>query len=116
MDAGWTTASVSLLSALVAVASVIVTVIEGRRARRNTERLGHRDHWWQRWSWVVERALSDDERRRRAAALMTHALMTRTWVTDDDVWVERALDDHETTTARRRRGGEERSDDDLRRR
>lgn len=113
MDTGWTSASVSLLSALVAVASVVVTVVEGRRARRNTEFLGHRDHWWQRWSWVVERALSADERRRDAAALMTDALMTRTWVTDDDKWVERALDDHETTAARRLRGREERPDDDL---
>ncbi|MDP4334010.1 hypothetical protein Q7F20_11585 [Curtobacterium sp. A7_M15] len=116
MDAGWTSASVSLLSALVAVASVVVTVVEGRRARRNTEFLGHRDHWWQRWSWVVERALSADERRRDAAALMTDALMTQTWVTDDDEWVRRALDDHETMTARRRRTGKERQDDDLRRR
>ncbi|MFJ2977515.1 hypothetical protein ACIPEP_01535 [Curtobacterium sp. NPDC087082] len=39
--------------------------------------------------------------------------MTRTWVTDDDKWVERALDDHETTAARRLRGREERPDDDL---
>jgi len=76
--------------------------------------LGHRDHWWQRWSWVVERALSDDERRRDAAALMVDALMTRAWVTDDK-WVERSLDDRETTIARRRRNGKEPPDDDLRR-
>lgn len=109
MDAGWTTASVSLLSALVAVASVIITVIEGRRARRNTERLGHRDHWWQRWSWVVERALSDDVRQRDAAALMTRALITRAWATNDDVWVEQALGAQEEldahATRRREEGG-----------
>jgi hypothetical protein len=115
MDAGWTSASVSLLSALVAVASVVVTVVEGRRARRNTEFLGHRDHWWQRWSWVVERALSDDERGRDAAALMTHALMTRAWVTSDDAWVHDALDERETRKARKRGDGEEQTDDDLRR-
>ncbi|MFJ3035296.1 hypothetical protein ACIPC2_12895 [Curtobacterium pusillum] len=115
MDVGWTSAVVSLLSALVAVASVVVTLVEGRRARRNTEFLGHRDHWWQRWSWVVERALSDDERRRDAAALMVDALMTRAWVTDDDKWVERSLDDRETSIARRRRNGKEPPDDDLRR-
>lgn len=113
MEPGWTSAIVSLLSALVAVASVVVTVVEGRRARRNTESLGHRDHWWQRWSWVVERVMSGDERQRDAAALMTDALMTREWVTKDDRWVERALDDHETETARKRRLGEERQDDDL---
>jgi hypothetical protein len=107
MDAGWTSASVSLLSALVAVASVVVTVVEGRRARRNTEFLGHRDHWWQRWSWVVERALSADERRRDAAALMTHALMTRAWATDDDAWVEEALEQHEENATRERRIDEE---------
>ena len=113
MDVGVTGAVVSMLSALVAVASVVVTVLEGRRARRNTEFLGHRDHWWQRWSWVVERAMSDDPRRQDAAALMTHALMTRPWVTADDVWVEDALDDHETGAARRDRGRKERGDDDL---
>jgi hypothetical protein len=116
MDVGLASAVVSLLSALVAVASVVVTVVEGRRARRNTEFLGHRDHWWQRWSWVVERVMSGDERQRDAAALMTDALMTRMWVTDDDKWVERSLDDHEKKVARRRRDREERSDDDLRRR
>ncbi|WP_144715307.1 hypothetical protein [Curtobacterium pusillum] len=116
MDTGWTSAAVSGFGALVAVASVVVTVSEGRRARRNTEFLGHRDHWWQRWSWVVERALSGDERQRDAAVLMVEALMTRAWATDDDKWVERSLDDHETTAARRRREREEGSDDDLRRR
>lgn len=114
MDVGLASAVVSLVSALVAVASVVVTVVEGRRARRNTESLGHRDHWWQRWSWVVARALSDDERQRDAAALMTDALMTRAWVTDDDKWVEDALDDHETIAAKRRRDGKELTDDDLR--
>jgi hypothetical protein len=112
MDVGWTGALVSLLSALVAVASVVVTVVEGRRARRNTESLGHRDHWWQRWSWLVERALSDDPQQRDAAALMAHALMTRPWATEDDEWVEQALDTNEKLdariAARSERGGPER--------
>ncbi|WP_439693502.1 hypothetical protein ACRQ4B_04510 [Curtobacterium sp. SP.BCo] len=114
MDPGWTSAIVSLLSALVAVASVVVTVLEGRRARRNTEFLGHRDLWWQRWSWVVERAVSDDRRQREAAALMARALMTRTWVTNDDEWVQSELDRNEAPTTRTRRHREEQTDDDLR--
>lgn len=110
MEVAWTSAIVSILSASVAVASVVVTLLEGRLARRNTEFLGHRDTWWQRWSWVVERALSDDDRQRASAALMTHALMTRAWVTKDDEWVEDALDDHEARAARGRRRTEQRDD------
>jgi hypothetical protein len=64
------------------VASVLVTLAEGRAARRNTESLGHRDLWWQRWSWITERAVSDDapdrewrerEERARARALRWEA-------------------------------------------
>lgn len=91
MGSVWASAVVSLLGAAVAVASVVVTLVEGRLARRNTEFSGHRDTWWQRWSWVVERALSADERQRDAATLMADAVLTRSWVTADDHWVQDAL-------------------------
>lgn len=114
METGWASAVVSLSSALVAVVSVVVTLVEGRRARRNTEFLGHRDTWWQRWSWVVERALSTDERHQDAAALMANAVLTRTWATADDHWVQDALVDHAArTTTRDDRDDEEGPDDDL---
>ncbi|MET3637321.1 MULTISPECIES: hypothetical protein [Curtobacterium] len=87
MDVGWVSAVVALVGAAVAAASVVVTVLEGRRMRRNTEFSVHRDLWWQRWTWVVERALSQDPDDHDAAALMTHALTTRSWVTEDDEWV-----------------------------
>ena len=87
MDVGWVSAVVALVGAAVAAASVVVTVLEGRRMRRNAEFSVHRDLWWQRWSWVVERALSGDPHDHDAAALMTHALSTRSWVTEDDEWV-----------------------------
>ncbi|MDM7886028.1 MULTISPECIES: hypothetical protein [Curtobacterium] len=87
MDVGWVSALVALAGAAVAAASVVVTVLEGRRMRRNTEFSVHRDLWWQRWSWVVERANSGDPHDHDAAAFMTHALTTRSWVTADDEWV-----------------------------
>lgn len=101
MDVGWVSAVVALVGAAVAAASVVVTVVEGRRTRRNTEFSVHRDLWWQRWTWVVERALSRDPDDHDAAALMTYALTTRSWVTEDDAWVLTELE-----KAERRRLGE----------
>ncbi|WIE72518.1 hypothetical protein [Curtobacterium sp. MCJR17_020] len=91
MDVALTSAVVSVVGALVAVGALVVSVVDGRAGRRNTEFLGHRDLWWQRWSWVADRATSDDEGKRAAAALMSAALVTRTWTTDDDTWMSRAL-------------------------
>lgn len=91
MDVAVTSAVVSVVGALVAVGALVVSVVDGRAGRRNTEFLGHRDLWWQRWSWVADRATSDDESQRAAAALMSAALVTRTWTTDDDTWMSRAL-------------------------
>lgn len=100
MDVGWVSAVVALVGAAVAAASVVVTVVEGRRTRRNTEFSVHRDLWWQRWTGV-ERALSRDPDDHDAAALMTYALTTRSWVTEDDAWVLTELE-----KAERRRLGE----------
>lgn len=103
MDVGWTSAAVAVIGAVVAVASLVVTIVEGVRARRHTKFLAHHDHWWQRWSWIAERALSEAERDHDAAALMARAVLSRSWSTDDDRWMERALDDHEFQTENRRR-------------
>jgi len=100
MQVGWVSALVAIAGAVVAAVSVVVTVVEGRRMRRNTEFSVHRDLWWQRWSWVVERALSGDPADHDAAAFMTHALTTRSWVTADDEWV---LTELERTERGRRR-------------
>lgn len=108
MDVALTSAVVSVVGALVAVGALVVSVVDGRAGRRNTEFLGHRDLWWQRWSWVADRATSDDARQREAAAVMSVALVTRDWTTADDRWVHQALDDiqRETLTIGR-------TDDDL---
>ncbi|KQS06032.1 hypothetical protein ASG04_15760 [Curtobacterium sp. Leaf183] len=88
---GWASVLVSVLSACAAVGATFVTLREGRAMRRNTEFLAHRDQWWQRWSWVTERALSGQTDRRAAAALLADALATRSWTTDDDEWMYDAL-------------------------
>ncbi len=71
----------ALTGAVIAAIGIVVTVVEGRRTRRNAEFSVHRDLWWQRWSWVADRALSADVTERERAALMAQALMTRSWVT-----------------------------------
>ncbi|KTR51611.1 MULTISPECIES: hypothetical protein [Curtobacterium] len=112
MDVGWVSAVVALVGAAVAAASVVVTVVEGRRTRRNTEFSVHRDLWWQRWTWVVERALSRDPVDHDVAALMTYALATRSWVTRDDEWVLTELEKAERRRLRRRGPAKEDERDD----
>lgn len=94
MDVGLVSTSVSVASAVVAVAALVVTAREGHAVRRNTEFLAHRDQWWKRWSWVAERAVSDRADHRAVADLMALALETRPWTTPDDHWMFRALSDH----------------------
>ena len=72
---------------------LVASVLDGRAGRRNAEFSVHRDLWWQRWSWVADRATSDDEGTRAAAGVMAAALVSRSWTTADDRWVGRALDD-----------------------
>ncbi|WP_144764652.1 hypothetical protein [Curtobacterium sp. 9128] len=89
----WTSAVVAAASAGGALASLVVTVREGRALRRNTEFLAHRDQWWKRWSWVAERAVSDDESAQAAASIMATALQGRRWTTDDDRYMYDAVRD-----------------------
>lgn len=83
----WTSALMSMVSTCGAVAALVVTVREGRALRRNTDFLAHRDQWWKRWSWVVDRAFSLPARDRAAASIMAEALATRDWTTDDDTYM-----------------------------
>lgn len=104
---GWAGVVVSVVSACAAVGATVVTLREGRAMRRNADFLAHRDQWWQRWSWVTERALSEQSESQAAAALLADALASRAWTTDDDEWMYDALRD--------RPGGRRprRDDDDL---
>jgi len=81
MDIGWISALVSVTSASVALGALVASVLDGRAGRRNAEFSVHRDLWWQRWSWVADRATSDDEGQRAAAGVMSAALVTRSWTT-----------------------------------
>lgn len=105
----WTSALMSMVSTCGAVAALIITVTEGRASRRNTDFLGHRDLWWQRWTWVADRVTSDADHRQHAASLMVHALITRDWVTEDDRWVLLELEQRERLHGRAVR--KDRSDD-----
>ncbi|WIB77851.1 hypothetical protein DEJ28_01780 [Curtobacterium sp. MCPF17_002] len=111
MDVGLISALVSVSGAVVAVAALVVNVADGRAGRRNTEFLGHRDMWWQRWSWVADRATSEDETQREAASVMATALVTRGWTTDDDTWVFEALE--RSRALQKTQRDEEGSPDDL---
>ncbi|WP_217638260.1 hypothetical protein [Curtobacterium sp. UNCCL20] len=103
-----------MAGAFVAVAALVVSVADGRAGRRNTEFLAHRDQWWNRWSWVAERATSQDEDQQDAAMIMASALTTRRWTTDDDTWVLHALEEHDTRRAAADHRPDEGNRDDLR--
>lgn len=97
MDIGWISALVSVTSASVALGALVASVLDGRAGRRNAEFSVHRDLWWQRWSWVADRATSDEEAKRAAAGVMAAALVSRSWTTDDDTWTSQALAEYEAT-------------------
>lgn len=114
MDIGLISALVSVASASVAVAALVVHIADGRGGRRNTEFLALRDQWWKRWSWVAERTTSDDEAQQDAAAIMATALTSRDWSTDDATWVFHALDEYDTRRSSASDEPEERNRHDLR--
>jgi hypothetical protein len=51
-----------------------------------------RDLWWQRWSWITERAVSDDAPDREAARLLSTAVASRSRTTADVVWMRKAIE------------------------
>jgi hypothetical protein len=89
MGDGWTgetfaTFVAAVISAVVGVVSVAATVLEARASRRNTRILAERSGWWERWSWIAERAWSRSRADRKAASVMLEQVQTAPWASVDD--------------------------------
>jgi len=81
----------AVIGAVVAVASIVTTMVEGRATRRRVALDSHRDQWWARWSWIAEKALSQHPAEEQAAMVMLDALTELPWRTRDDMHVALAV-------------------------
>ena len=89
MGDGWTgetfaTFVAAVIGAVVGVVSVAATVLEARASRRNTETLAQRSAWWERWSWIAERAFSPRPGEEQAATIMLRQVTHLPWTTAED--------------------------------
>jgi hypothetical protein len=86
---GWTaetsaTFVAALIGAVGAVTGAVLAAVEARAWRRNAKSLAEQTGWWDRWSWIADRASSEDPSVREAAALMLRQVRDATWSGIDD--------------------------------
>lgn len=78
------TFAAAVLAAAVALVSVVTTVIDGAVSRRRASEAAHREQWWDRWSFTVDRALSVDPAQRRIGSTLLRVLVETPSATSDD--------------------------------
>jgi len=83
-DAALATFVAALVAGGVALLTLIVTVIVGIVSSSKINNLTRREQWWTRWSWTIEKSLSQHRYEREIGQSMMDALVTRPWVTEDD--------------------------------
>lgn len=85
----WPTGAVAVFVAScitggVAIVNIVVTFVDGNFSRAKINELVRREQWWTRWSWTIEKSLSNDPSDRFTGAAMMDALVERPWLTEDD--------------------------------
>lgn len=86
---GWEDGAVAtfiaaLIAGVVGLAAIVVTVVDGISTRRVTKNFTAREQSWTRWSWTIEKALSDTPAEREMGLAMMDALSDMPWLTEDD--------------------------------
>lgn len=86
---GWEDGAVAtfvaaLIAGVVGLAAIVVTVIDGISTRRVTKNFTAREQSWTRWSWTIEKTLSDTPAEREMGLAMMDALSDMPWLTEDD--------------------------------
>ncbi|GAB3406748.1 hypothetical protein GCM10027515_21780 [Schumannella luteola] len=74
----------AVVAGVVAVTSTIATIIDGAASRRRTNELAKRKQWWTRWSFTIEKALSDDPSEREMGMVSMDARSDMPWLSEDD--------------------------------
>jgi hypothetical protein len=96
MDSGWTAQAVAtfaaaLLSAVVAGAAVVASVLGARETRRQLAVDRRRDRWWEQWSWIAEHAFSEHPGEQQAGVVLLETLTELAWSDEDDVRIAAAI-------------------------
>lgn len=74
-------------AAIAAVAAVTAAVISGLSARANrhvNQQARGREHWWTRFSWAMEKAVSNDPKEVAIGLATIGELLDAEWVTPED--------------------------------
>jgi uncharacterized protein (DUF4213/DUF364 family) len=110
-DGAVATFAAALVAGLVGLAAIVVTVTDGISTRRVTRNFTSREQSWTRWSWTIEKALSDDPSEREMGLAMMDALSDMPWLTEDDERIALAVaqavltrNQRDEPRARKRRG------------
>lgn len=74
----------AVIAGVVGLVAVIVTILDGIATRRVTRAFAAREQSWTRWSWAIEKAVSDSPAEREIGLAMMDALGDMPWLTEDD--------------------------------
>ncbi len=85
------TFSAAVVAGVVGIVATAATVVDGIVSRRRITELAKREQWWTRWSFTVEKALSDDRAEREMGMVIMDALVDMPWLTEDDERIALAI-------------------------
>lgn len=81
----------ALVGGAVALISLIATIMDGMASRRKISELTQREQWWTRWSWTVEKSLSESPAEREMGLVIMDALVDMPWLSEDDEQIALAV-------------------------
>lgn len=70
----------ALIAGIVGLAAIVVTVINGISTRRVTKNFTAREQSWTRWSWTIEKTLSETLAEREMRLAMMNAVSDMPWL------------------------------------
>ena len=74
----------AILASVIGVGSITATALSGSSSRKSIDRLATREQTWTRWSWTIEKALSENAAEREMGLAMMDALVDMPWLSDED--------------------------------
>ncbi|WP_435740157.1 hypothetical protein [Clavibacter nebraskensis] len=74
----------AVIAGVVGLVAVIVTILDGIATRRVTRAFAAREQSWTRWSWAIEKAVSERPAESEMGLAMLDALGDMPWLTEDD--------------------------------
>ncbi|ONI61024.1 hypothetical protein ALI44B_10945 [Leifsonia sp. ALI-44-B] len=81
----------AVLASIIGVGSIAATALSGSSSRKSIDRLTAREQTWTRWSWTIEKALSDNAAEREMGLAMMDALVDMPWLSEEDKRIALAI-------------------------